>query len=440
MEDKMTTTLLTLHQRLSQSIQDIVEEDTTINIGAGVTVVSTSLNKWDRGKDDYFNDWWVYITEGNNIGVEREVSDYATSTGTLTVRGGNLAAEAGAVTFRLSRYSWAEKLLSLNNAIREVYPHLYRSCYDTSLIANNVLPNSHFTDWSLTTVPDWFTLNSATAAKITTAGLKWGNGSSVMVTASAGNGGIYCHSNTYPTLLDLMGTTITFRSWVYPQAANDAFIQIVTGKADGTAQTLTSTTACPAAKWTLVELEDQSINDNIISIRFEFTVVTNTKYAYFDNARVYGMTMDEYLLPIDFKNGTVQKAHVQSSAYSEDPCDDLRPLGWEKTYFQIIDDGTYKWIKLPFLYETGRQIKLEGYTSLETLSTSTDTISLDGEKVDLLIAYAAMDLFGRNEGVPASEDVGRFQTNYGRWSAKYYELLGRIGMMRPSKSMNLRMY
>ncbi len=437
----MTTTLLQLHQKLSQQIGDWIEEDTTTNIGAGVTVLSTALNLWDRGKDDHFNEWFLYITEGNNIGVERRISDYATTTGTCTVRGSNLAAEAGAVTVRWGRYSWAEKLISLNNAIRELYPSLFRPVYSTDLIVNNILPNSHFTDWAASSAPDFYTTSNVTATENTTAAYCRSGGSSLKLVASAADGYSYITSNNYPTLLDLMGRTVTFRTWVYPEVADDAFLTIYTIKADGTTQTLNSTTTCPAAKWTLLELEDQAINDDIVEIQFRFRVHTNLKYAYFDNARAYGKTMREYLLPTDFKNGGVSQAFIQNEGYSDDPCDDLRPMSWSKVPdIKTVEDGSYKWLQLPYNYTSGRQIRLEGYAPLETLSSATDTISLDGEKVDLLIAYAAMDLFERQEGVPASQDVGRFTSNYFKWKMKYMELLPQLRMTKRSQTMNKRAY
>lgn len=437
----MTTTLLVLHQKLSQAIQDFIEEDTTGIIGAGVTVLSTNLNKWDRAKDDRFNDWWLYITEGNNLGVEREISDYATATGTCTVRGANLAAEAGAVTVRWGRYSWAEKLISLNNASREIYPNLYRAIENHDLITGNILPNSHFQDWASSSYPDFYTTVLAAAVANTTITYIRGGAKSVKVTPTAANGYLVISASSYPQLLDLMGRTVSFKAWAYPEVANDATLVIYTLKADGTAQTLTSTTACPAGKWTLLKLEDQVLNDDLVSIQFRFNVITNAKYVYFDNARVTGRNLYEYLLPTDFQNGAVTQAFVQDEGYSDNYCDDLEPRSWSKVLgFKVISDGTYKYLQLPWLYESSRQIRLLGIAPLEELSSQTDTISLDGEKVRLLIAYAAMDLFERLEGVPASEDVGRFLSNSTKWKRKYYFLLPNLGMMMPSQHANMRVY
>ena len=245
-----TTACSTLVERIHKDIGDWLSEDTTTNIAANTSVLSTALNKWDRGNDDHFNRWYLYITEGNNIGVERMISDYATATGTNTVYGGVLAAEAGAVTINWWRYSRTNTLIAINNAIREIYPELYRHIDDTTLIAGNWLPNAHFEKWSLTTVPDSYALTNATSAENNTAGNYRGATASVKVTASAANGYLYITSDTYPRLLDLMGKTIDFKCWVKPEVVNDATLVIYTLQADATAQTLTSTTTCPAGQYT----------------------------------------------------------------------------------------------------------------------------------------------------------------------------------------------
>jgi len=101
-----TTALSVLETRLGQAIGDDLEIIVTTAIGAGVTIISTNLTSYDGGRDDYFIDWWVYITDKANAGVQRQVLDYATATGTLTVRGANLTDDvANLATVRLHRYN-----------------------------------------------------------------------------------------------------------------------------------------------------------------------------------------------------------------------------------------------------------------------------------------------------------------------------------------------
>ena len=93
-----TETLLGLRKLLWQALGDYLQFATTTNIGAGTSIVSTELKSYDDGVDDYFNDWWVFIDGTTNAGVFRKVYDYATATGTLSVRGSNLTAETASRT------------------------------------------------------------------------------------------------------------------------------------------------------------------------------------------------------------------------------------------------------------------------------------------------------------------------------------------------------
>ena len=54
-----TTTLTSLLQLLSEAIGDYLTFDTTTNITTNKLVVSTDLQQYDGGQDDYFIDWWV---------------------------------------------------------------------------------------------------------------------------------------------------------------------------------------------------------------------------------------------------------------------------------------------------------------------------------------------------------------------------------------------
>ncbi len=386
----MSTTLLTLVQRLSENIGDWLEVDTTTNITTNTSIVSTALNAYDNGVDDFFNNWWVYITEGNNITVERQISDYATSTGTLTVRGANLSAESGAVTIDLSRYPHSDKVKALNRGIEEVYPSIKRNIDDKTLIAGNWLPNSHFEDWASSSYPDKYGVTNCTAAATTTSGLHRGGVSSCKVTASAADGYMYISSNDYPKLLDLAGLTVDFSSWAYPEVADDAFLTIYTQKADGTEQTLNSTTTCPATKWSQLKLDSQAINDDIQLIQIRFRVHTNAKYTYFDDARVTTSDGCEIRLPTSLRKGTVSRVFIQNTG---DADDEINPSSYTEYFgWDVIEDDTDKYLSIPFT--SSQRIRIFGDSPLESLSSVTDTISLDaGGTLDSLVAYASYWLF-----------------------------------------------
>ena len=430
-----TTTLLALEELFSESIGDWLEFDTTTNITTNTSIVSTTLNQYDDGENDHFNNWWVYITEGNNVGVHRKISDYATSGGILTVYGANLSAEAGAVTCRLHRYNRDTKVNAINRAIERIYPALHKKLDDMTLITDNALPDGSFESWSSTTALTHYTASAITFAQTSTGGLVRNGTYSVKATAGATDDYYYISSDSYPRLLDLMGRTINFKCWAYPEVADDTTIVIYTLQADGTAQTLTSTTSCPAGQWTLIELESQALNDDLVEIQFRFYVATDTKYAYFDDARVIGRSIREYLLPDDFVLGHVSQVLVQTSGYSDEPCDDLLPVHWDWQNHSIYNDGTNVFLRLKEYNTSAHRIRLRGYKPLETLSADTDTITLEAHRIPLLIAQAKVIFWELEETPVAINDVARFQFKANQAKNDLNDLFPRLSMPKPAEKI-----
>jgi hypothetical protein len=337
--------------------------------------------------------------------------------------------------------AYADKYLyAINDAARETYPTLHRKVDDASLITGNILPNSSFELWTSSSYPDRYNKISATCAETTSAGLVRSEGSAALVSPSAADGYMFITSgNTseagYPRLLNLMDKKISFKCWAKPSTVNDAFIEIYTLKYTSTgtvAQTLTSTaTTNITAGWQLLELEDQTINDDIIEIQFRFKVHTNGQTCYFDDARVMGSAVYEYLLPEGFQLGELKQVWIQTKGQSDDICDDIRPYFGEEVFgWKVIDDGTYKYLKMPYL-SSGKRLRLLGYAPLESNATATTaTITLDDRYIPLFIAYAAYSLYEKQTGVVSSDSRDRYQQEAMKWLGKYEMLKSRLRMPR----------
>ncbi len=326
---------------------------------------------------------------------------------------------------------------AIKNAIEQIYPNLFRYLDNRDLVTGNILPPFN---WSTTALLDIYTEPAGTLLKNTDGDYVRRGSSSAKVTGSGANDVLYIDSTDYPRLLDLMGKTIDFKCWAYPvDADNDAFLTIQWTTSAGASASANSTTTCLKGQFTLLEIEDQAIPDDIVQIQFRMRVLTTAQNVYFDQPRVTGRDIREYLLPLDFQDGFISQVKVQTSGYSDDICDDLHPRYWEEVYDfdPNINDGTYKYLRLP-VYSTKTQIRLIGYHQLETLTSDTDTITLDGERLNLLIAYAAYLLFEMEEDVPSSRDTSRIERSSVKWLSKYYRLLPKLGMVTPRMSMKLR--
>ena len=499
-----TFTLLELHQKLSEDIGDYIQVATTTNITTNTSIISTNLLPYDYGSSDYFNNWWVYITTGNNIGVERQISDYATTSGTITVRGAALVAETGAVNIRVSRYSRANKKRAIIEGIRNISTDLHRKVRNQELITGNILPPFIWT--SSTALYKYATTNLTSITKTTTGGLYWNGKSSALAVASAANGYLSLHSDNYPRLLDLMDFGVDFKCWAQPEVDDNATLVIYTiqagvkegeytadagtsatqivdseltsstddyyngdyvwnatrglgalvtdydgatktltvaiaGQTNGdiyhisTTQTLTSTTANPASKLTLLELENQALNDDLVEVEFRMKVTTNAKYVYFSPPRVTGKDIREYLLPQEFQVGEVLKVYIQQTGQADDWCDDLHPEKWYPAKFDIIFDGTDKYLQLLDYHNPKRTIRLEGIAPLETLDADTDTVTLDDENIDLLIKQSIEKLWEIETGYPSSQDLGTLEYFKEKAVLDKRRLLISHRMSRPAISM-----
>lgn len=437
------TALSVLEQRLAEEIGDWIEVEVTTDINADTSIVSTNLNSYDGGSDDYFNDWWVYVTDYANAGVQRQVSDYAQSSGTLTVRGGVLADDGGnTATIRLHRYNRDQYIVAFNNTVRDLSNNLFQEFDVSELVTGNVLPNSHFRDWTVSSYPDKYALVNATATANTAGANVVGGGKSAKVIASASNGYMYITSDTCPALRNLMGQTVSLYCWAVPQIANDATMVIYTVQADGTTQTLTSTTANPAGAnhgFTLLKLENQRLNDNLSEVQIRFKVATNSRYVFFDHARLMGVNQTDYLLPIDFRDGSLDTVSIQTDGLSDQACDDPSPRSWEELHGWDIklDGSTDKYLHLPFLYPTDRLLRLRGKKSLSTVSAYTDTIEINNEHIDAFIAYAEYRLFDQMDIPASSADVSRYEMASAKAYAKYTLLRQKLTIPRRSPTLNI---
>ncbi|MBU2177787.1 MAG: hypothetical protein KJ556_22055, partial [Gammaproteobacteria bacterium] len=351
----MTTANSVLDQRLSETIGDWLETDVTTVLTSSTSILSTNLNAYDDGRDDRFNNWYAYITEYNNAGQDRKIYDYNTASGECLIRGAKLISDGtDLATVRISKYSWTAKQSAINDAIRQLGKVVFDEVDDRTLVTGNILPNSSFEDWVISSTPSFYVSSSGDFSQTTTAGYYRGarGTTSLKFTTSAANGEFYITSNDYPRLLDIMNKTVSVYAQALPEVSGDPVLVISTTSNDGTTtQGISSSTNCAAGVYTLVKLEDQLLNDDLSEVKIKFRGKTNAKYIYWDNARLIGRNNQEFLLPEKLQDGTIEQVYMQTDGYSDETADDLMPRDWAQvwgaTYF---DDGTYKFIRLPSLY------------------------------------------------------------------------------------------
>ncbi len=435
-----TITLQALIDNLEQENGDYLTFATTTNIAANNSIISTTLKQYDGTRDGFFDKWWVYLNTTANPSVERKTgapatTTYANATGTLTIVGAALSAEAAAATCYLTRYPRTHYKNAVLDAIKRIYPAIHRRIDNQTLVTGNILPDGSFESWSSATALVWYSVLSGVMATTSTAGLFRNGAYSAKYTAGAANDYFYINSNSYPRLLDLAGKSVSLYAWAYPEVADDAYIVIYTLKNDGTtAQTLTSTTTCAAGVWSQLELEDQTLNEDLALVEIRFKVATNAKYVYFDDACLFGGTLQEYLLPNGLVDGHISRINLQTSGYSNPICYDLNPFitgNYEEVQnFQKIRSGTYQYLQIP-TFPNGHRLRLIGMSPLETLTTDTTTITIDSEKVPLLISLANYVFWKREAQAMTVQDNSKAKIAAYEAYAEYLRLLGQMKMDRP---------
>ena len=132
-----TTTELALNERLAKAIGDFIRVAVSTNIAADNLVVATDLNEHDDGEDKAFQDRFLYIENKNNEDKDRKVRFYYTANGTCNIFGAALSSDTNVADIQIHRYSYTKKRIAINDAIKELYPILYREIDDNTAITTN---------------------------------------------------------------------------------------------------------------------------------------------------------------------------------------------------------------------------------------------------------------------------------------------------------------
>ena len=435
-----TVTLLTLIQKLAEANSDYLSFSTTTTVTTDNYVISTTLGQYDESEDDHFGgadtEWWLYIDGVANSDILRRTSDYSAASTRITVEGAALVCESAAVTCRLYRFNRDHMVNAIEQACEEVYPALYLPLEDLTLITGNILSDASFEDWSSTSTLAHYSALSGTLAQATAAGSTRNGTYAVKYTAGATPDYLYISSKDYPRLLDLQDMTCDWDVWVYPEILNSAAMTIYTINAAGSTQTLVTTTACPAAKWSRIYIESQKLNDNLHELQVRFNVATDTKYAIFDDAMIQGRRMYEYLMPPNFRDGNLDSVTLQTSGNYDPACYDLHPFSTinpgRDLHFDEINNGTQRYVAFDQTLPTERRLRLLGNKPLEITGTDdTDTITIDAHRVPLFIAKAR-EIFWAREAVPiSSKDKWMFKDEEARAARDYRRLLRLRMPMKP---------
>ena len=410
----MSSSLATIRERFSWALGDYREE-TSSSAGAadGTTVVATALK--DK-QDDYYNGMYVKVTSGTYTGT-RFISDFAQSTGTITVLAAFGGQIATSVTFELHRFNPDYKDIAIQESIRENFPSgFFKRFVNDNLITGDWLRNGSFETWSQATYPDsWSKSANLTCAAETTT-KKYGT-NALKTTNAAATQTLDQTEVQAPELLDLRDISVTFRAWCKTNTASHVRLVIITIDDAGTTTTTNGDYHTGSDRWALLEVE-ASIPSDVRSITFRLSCVVNAAVAYWDLARATGKTKHDYFLPANTERLT-EVLYQVSGGQDEEPCDDLASdsaFAYVRQWETL--ELTNRVLRIESSLPENRKLRMKGLTPCPVPTTDAATTEIDSSASDYLLALAAINFLDRVHGEWPAKDRAWLDGERGRWQAE----------------------
>ena len=359
----------------------------------GTTMVDVSLAGTGN---DRFEGWWVVITSGTSDGEIREISDFVSSSGTITVREAFSAQIANAVTFELHRYNPLTIHNALNEAMKECYGlgHLFIQRRDESIVADNLLLNSDFETFAAGNFTSW-TLAGAGASVAQSTSIFWHGADAAAVTAGAGAAATYSQAvNASPGNANIYrpgARAFTFKAWVYATAATIARLQAT----DGT-DTVSSEYHTGNDGWELLSVTlSPGSNIGTVTVRLQVAAGGTGRI---DAAYCYVERLARYTLPSTIND--IGVVSVQANPYDQNPR--FIPIdGWE-----VQEAGDIRYLVLRAAPASGTRLQLQGriwltaFSVAQTAAGEATTTEIVAPRTRLL-ALKAAELLMRWESLEA---------------------------------------
>jgi len=355
--------------------------------GSTTTLLDTNY----IGGDDEFNGGWLVFTSGTNDGLIRRVTDYATSTGTLTFKPAATASTATNDTYEFWRSEYPPDRIHefINQALIQRTPR--------GLVTDEDISNHGHSSDSRHDIPSAMVAVAGvdyryqySGKKVDEASTAWTAGSSVTITADTEDNKAFS-SSTRMYLSGVSAATVGYKDvtsldlrrydtlefWFkssVTHAAGDLTIVLGEGSTLATPRETINIPAATARTWTYmrVSLVNPELLSAIVSVGLKFVTGTSTRYIWIN---------------------------------------DIKAVNTESAVFRRLWPGSYRIereARKVFLKEDSRSevgyslIRLIGYKLPSLLTADSDTATLDP---DLITARAtSRSLFSLARGRTTDPD------------------------------------
>ena len=408
----MATTRQNLRRNLSYMMGDFILDPsgpvpTCSAQGAAdySTAIDDLLAYYD---DDYFNEWFFVLPDGPTGSGTYEVtrvSDFTSSSGTITLSPVASARIADDQPFELHRYSPAWKHLALNAARLQAVDALYLPEPDRTIVVDNLIAtnNSFETAVSGNNSTGWTKGGTSTLSDETTLRKHLTNALKVIETTTSAVTQLY--QAVVPNIVEAVSKTIALRVWVYATAASAARVGV---SFDGGTSITYSDYHGGDDEWEDLDVST-AITADASSIRVYLEVAAN-QTAYFDLARAWVDNVNRYTLPTNFYRGP---AMIEQQSYMRLPEGDYAPLTRNN------------------LPQPGRVLRIQGKRLLSEVTAETGSMEISEPEDQLLYAHALEWLADSNMGLASGAVRDDLEADKQRWRVKAAELRMRSSVKPP---------
>jgi hypothetical protein len=436
----MATTLLNAMIELSKQLGDDWS-GTTTSAGAvdGTTLVDTALkakaNDWvETGEGQAYDFLTEEPTSNADIYEERLIRNLDNSIGTLTVLAHGGQIESG-IDYQIHRlFSPSDKRSALLYAARHGFPNIFEEIWNEELVCGNWLRDGSFERWTTSTNPTDWTVDTVTATQTTSSPYYKHGSTSVKLDTAAGK--ITQSITDFDDLKYLAGKSVTFTIQGWCDTASCLRIAVY----DGSTRTYSSYHDGDSA-WTQDNPRNDDmyvtvqIDDNPTEVTFEIyhDVAAGTSYA--DDARVISDYRGRlYIGHLGLARNRPHSVYIEPSYYSQEE-------DWIKVRDYKVDKNGYLYI--PTTYPSDYRLRIRGMGYLDFLASGasstawTATINIDSPQLDILVAEAALYLYGIM-ALP-NFDTGKrkeFANAYSFWKMKLTEAQDKYAMVAPPMTVN----
>ncbi len=396
-----TTSRTDLRKALSENTGDHFAFTTSAD-GSSTkdSIVADILKNQPLGTDpDGFERRHFLATDGGNSGESRICKNYAplsTNGAEVLTQSTFTNATSSGDAFEMHRIDPELKHVALSRALNELFPTLYLSKRDETLIVDSLLLNGDFEDWSSGVPDNWTLENSPTVTQETT--IVFHGSSSLKIVAGGSVGRVY--QDVSLNLDDAAGRSLLFKMRAWSAGASEARLVLNFGGSD-----TDGTFHDGDSDWQLLN-NNLAVPTDATRARV-ICEVAATKTAYFDLGWAAVDPLYQYAIPSSMIRGPFQVEQQHNE-------NDVKGL-----YYPLLPGESPK---------QGRILRLRGMGVLTVPTTESGTTEVGEPRLRLVAAYAALMLVEMLGERSASEQITNLQSRMTRWERTIARLSSQPGI------------